>query len=227
MSQNRGPEITSGDVTFVEFVDSQFYEDRKFAHVMQPWKTVYHAGRDVMFPGIDTPYETSRHGLTTRAIDDTEENFIAELNQLGGGHIRRIRTLILVKRVTDPKTGEVSWDSDLLNERQIGMMNSQSMTEDRRQELITTWRDNYLTIDNEEQIILFQNEQQYGRNEFVVDKRMFADVDFRARDLEIIEQSRKLASLTTQEAEQVIEPVAVDDVATADASDVMAQGIIR
>ena len=220
MAQSRGPEITFGDVSFIEFVDSNFYEDRKFAHVMQPWKTVYHAGRDVMFPGIDTPYETSRHGLTTRAIDDTEENFVAELTKLGGGHIRRIRTLILVKRVENEKTGEVSWESDLLNERQVGMMNSQSMTEKRRQELITTWRDNYLTINTEEQIILFQNEQQFGRNEFVVDKRMFADVDFRARDLEIIEAGRKLADLTTQESEKPI------DVEVADASDVMAGAII-
>ncbi|KKM06014.1 hypothetical protein LCGC14_1748280 [marine sediment metagenome] len=227
MSQNRGPEITFGDVSFVEFVDSQFYEDRKFAHVMQPWKTVYHAGRDVMFSGIDTPYETSRHGLTTRAIDDTEENFIAELTKLGGGHIRRIRTLILVRRVENARTGEVSWESDLLNDRQVGMMNSQGMTEKRRKELITTWRDNYLTIDNEENIILFQSEQQYGRNEFIVDRKIFADVDFRARDLEFIDQQRKIAALTSQEAEKPIETVLVDEASTADASDVMAQGIIR
>ncbi len=227
MNQSRGPEITFGDVSFVEFVDSTYYEDRKFAHIMQPWKTVYHAGKDVMFPGIDKPYETSRHGLTTRLIDDTEENFIAELTKLGGGHIRRIRTLILIKRVENPRTGEVSWESDLLNDRQIGMINSQGMTEKRRQELITTWRDNYLTIDNEENILLFQGEQQYGRNEFVVDRKMFIDVDFRARDLEFIEQRKKLASLTTQEAEKSIETVLVDEASTADASDVMAEGIIR
>lgn len=192
-------QVKGGPVQLVEWYDSQFSEEFRFAYVRQANDTIYTSGADDTYDGKQTAFEGSRQCFTKWAIDRPKEDFERlVLKGRGAGRIISVIGCDLFSVLTDDQK---SYHANLVKS-----------DPDAAQILLANWAENMLKLGEDKEVLDYQGLQMFGQYFYRKDEDA-EDIDHREVDYQRMKAAEELEATEPELEDQDVTP---DGIAEAD-----------
>lgn len=161
-------QIKRGVVELVDWYESHFSEEFRFAYVRQPIITTYVSGADDTYAGKQTPFEGARQCFTKWAIGKSKEDFTKLiLKNRGAGTIISVIGCDLFSVLTD--------------DQKSYYQNLKESDPDAADELVANWSESMLKLDNDKEVLDYRGLHMFGQYFYRKDEAA-EDIDHREAD---------------------------------------------